>query len=865
MFTPTIQDYFKAQKTLEENFGKKSVVLLQVGSFYEIYGVETESLKLGNVKEAGDALRMRITLKNGRDKPHGPKNVYMAGFPDYSLHNHVSKLLNNNFVVAVYDQNEDKKTRSLTEIFSPSTYINTNYSPSWLMCVNTEKYKKGIEVNLSLSITLLNIITGEVILTEIYSENWEDEFQRLINVYSPNEILMVNEMLDLNIVKIKLETNKSFDNITFQNKFFEQIYKNNSNLDIIEYLGIERYPSLITSLIYTLDYIHKQNSSILENIKKPVLLDNKSNLILNGDTIVQLHLNDLFNTINFCKTKMGEGILKNNLFQPFTDINILQTSYNNIEAIIDSEISLDLLLTQISDIPKLIKLISTRKITIKQTQIFCDSLIVINEILNDTKYLFDIPEKLIKKLGKIRDFINETFDFEQVVPFKKGIVPDIDLLQKNNEYCENVITKFAKDISGKCVYTKKDGWYITKYKSFDVKVVFENERYTLTESNFEKVQSAKGVKLTNNLIKNINQKIIENNLLIESLTKQKLNEIYTIFENSKSILKSSKIIGNIDFWNSAAICANKFGYSKPTVFTDTKSWFEVAKLRHPIIERIIKEEYIPNDFELGNSKKGALIYGSNTVGKSSFIRSVGLGIIMAQAGLFVACESFSFSPYNKLFSKITTTDDQFSGKSTFAVEMSEVRNMVLNSDPQTLVLSDELCCSTETHSACSIVAATLSILSQRESNFLFATHLHQLQYIPVIKNDNNLKIFHFDISIVNGKLVYSRTLKPDGSTKLYGLEIASTMGLGDTFLKVANGIRNDLVGDCIYSDKTSRYNKDVFMDSCNRCGSKKDLVTHHIRHQEEADSNGMIDKRFHKNSHWNLEVLCESCHKDEHK
>jgi DNA mismatch repair ATPase MutS len=117
-------------------------------------------------------------------------------------------------------------------------------------------------------------------------------------------------------------------------------------------------------------------------------------------------------------------------------------------------------------------------------------------------------------------------------------------------------------------------------------------------------------------------------------------------------------------------------------------------------------------------------------------------------------------------------------------------------------------------------------------------------------------------SIENGKLVSNRVLKPGGITENYGLELAAAWGLDSSFMKRAFKLRD---GDELLTTKSSRYNKNVYMEYCKMCKSKENLHTHHIREQHTADSNGLIENRFHKNKKFNLLVLCEDCHRKIHE
>ena len=289
-------------------------------------------------------------------------------------------------------------------------------------------------------------------------------------------------------------------------------------------------------------------------------------------------------------------------------------------------------------------------------------------------------------------------------------------------------------------------------------------------------------------------------------------------------------------------------------------------MRHPIIERIQTEvKYITNDVEIGiHNRDGILLYGVNASGKSSFMKAIGLNIILAQAGLFVACREFTYSPYIYIFTRILNTDNIFKGQSSFAVEMSELRSILKRSNKNSLILGDELCSGTESISAVSIVAAGIITLSQKCSSYVFATHLHGLAQMERIKSLENLHIYHVKVFYDNilKTLVYDRKLAEGSGESIYGLEVCKAMDLDKEFLELANTIRNEFTGNN-YTHKSSRYNSNIFYDICNICKDCRSEHIHHIQYAETANSDGMIE-HFHKNSEFNLVALCENCHHNVH-
>ena len=138
-----------------------------------------------------------------------------------------------------------------------------------------------------------------------------------------------------------------------------------------------------------------------------------------------------------------------------------------------------------------------------------------------------------------------------------------------------------------------------------------------------------------------------------------------------------------------------------------------------------------------------LIYGINSCGKSSLMKSIGLNIIMAQSGMYVSAKKFVFSPYESIYARITSNDNIFKGLSSFTLEMTELRSILKRSNSKTLIIGDEPAKGTENLSANSIVASTIINLSQKKSTFVFATHLHDVANMNRIKELKNVRICQF--------------------------------------------------------------------------------------------------------------------------
>jgi DNA mismatch repair protein MutS len=242
------------------------------------------------------------------------------------------------------------------------------------------------------------------------------------------------------------------------------------------------------------------------------------------------------------------------------------------------------------------------------------------------------------------------------------------------------------------------------------------------------------------------------------------------------------------------------------------------------------------------------------------MRAIGVNLILAQMGGFVAAKTFKYYPYDSIISRITGDDNLFKNQSMFTVEMTELRTILKRSTTNTLVLGDEICHGTEHYSGLAIVAASIKKLSKIGASFVFATHMHDLSEVEEINELPNITKKHLYVEIDEDKFAYHRKLKDGPGPDTYGIEVARSLDMGSEFIRDALSIRNRLMSknEKILETKKSKYNKNVFMDSCMICGSNTDLETHHIKEQCTAVNN-RID-HFHKNNKHNLAVLCKRCH-----
>lgn len=355
-----------------------------------------------------------------------------------------------------------------------------------------------------------------------------------------------------------------------------------------------------------------------------------------------------------------------------------------------------------------------------------------------------------------------------------------------------------------------------------------------------------------------------------------------------------RVVAQVDVAHTSAKLATAQGYVRPVLATDATdppaSFVDAAGLRHPIIERLLAESrktgYVPNDLRVSGAEC-YLVYGVNSVGKSSLLKSLALAVVMAQAGLFVAATSFRFRPYTKVFARTGNDDNLHRHHSSFVKEMSESKYLTDHADASSLVIADELCSSTESASAGCVVGSLVTILARRGTSYLFATHQFGLQENPRVKQllATTLKNVHLHVDFAHATgLMFERTLRPGlPSNRMYGVLVADKVIANAEFTALLEEAkrwyheqdghgsghgsdRSDVPVDRAPVPTPSKYNAKVWVDRCEVCGyapptkAHTPLETHHLCEQQTADATGLIDGRFHKNERHNLAVLCRPCH-----
>ena len=926
-----IKSYFSIMDDYKTKYGSDTLLLMQVGSFYEVY----------SYKETDE--HMTFFSKICDLKIAGKHDIFMAGFRDYMIDKYIQKLNDTTYTTVVFNQEEIDGVihRKESVIYSPgTTFIEDDLQLSNnISCIWVHTTKK----NIIFGISNIDIYTGKTNIYEYQTEYYHnpstyDNIENFVSIYNPNEIIIIYKMdepvIDNMINYINSKSKKiTRINLTTETTLAKQALccegQHYQNEIILKFYALNKKTFLdnlfektvsFQSFCFLLNYVFEHNPSLTHKLCEPLIDNQTNNLLLANHSLKQLNIIDgheynnkyssLIKLLNTCRTSVGKRSMSYLLLNPTKQISILQESYDMIEHGLSVHFKCSHELSQIKDVEKIFRKIIHKKASPCDYYFLheaCEIILNINlskEIKKHIEYEETYTEISIIK-QQINQFFNlsickqinsiqlDKFEVEVTELINKGINPDLDyalqckleskeqinsiIVYLNNLYCS--IDKKCKDAiktheTGALTYlliTKKRGMSLKKYLDKDIELEYTD--YNKKKEKFMFKTSLLKYEEYNGTTSYVTSEQINNYFKVLNNTNDifntKLYETYNKINDTMSSCHYTKLVETIrklDVLNTKCELALLYKYSKPIIEKNNNSFIKIKKLRHALIEHLEKNEiYVTNDIELGNNPQGILLFGTNAVGKTSLIKSIGICVIMAQAGLYVPCESMIYCPYEYIFTRIIGNDNIFKGLSTFGVEMSELRVILNKCNKNSLILGDELCSGTEIDSALSIFTTGLETMYKNNSSFIFATHFHQIQYFDEIKNMNNLALKHLKVQYNNEtqQLIYDRKLMDGAGESIYGLEVCKSLHLPSNFLTRAYEIRNKYSNICnsksILSLKTTTHNKEKIRGICEFCKINVGTEIHHLRYQKESDITGHIE-HFHKDHIANLASICETCH-----
>ena len=362
------EDYLQFTAKWKREYGEKTIVLMQVGSFFEVYGLLDNDNKIygSNIQEFAEINDMVIARKN---VCVGKEGVVMAGFGLPQLDKYVRKLQDNGYTIPVYTQDSQCKntTRSLHTIFSPGSYfsnetkeLSNNITCIWLQYFQSPLNRMSEQITIGIS--NIDIYTGKTSIFEftndfLHNPSTYDELERYISIYQPNECIIISNLSDDKVVDIinftSINSSKihkvGLEDETDMGSYARNSEKQNYQQEVIKRFyplqndeviltNLQNYSIAIQSFIYLLDFTYRHNPNLVNNIAEPIYENYTSRLILANHSLKQLNIipdnrftgkfSCVSNLLNNCITPMGKRNFMYNLLNPTTDIGVLSRSYD---------------------------------------------------------------------------------------------------------------------------------------------------------------------------------------------------------------------------------------------------------------------------------------------------------------------------------------------------------------------------------------------------------------------------------------------------------------------------------------------------------------------------------------------------------
>ncbi len=777
-----------------------AIVLFRMGDFYETFNDDA----ILTAKILGIVLTKR---SNG-----AAAEVPLAGFPYHSIDNYLHKLVNAGQRVAICEQVEDPKLakgivkREVVEVVTPGTITSdtalNEKSNQFIGCIHFANQVAGYAV--------LDKSTGELFIGECTSIDLTESLLK----FAPREIL-IGSNITYSTASWYRELRPFISVIDEWLLSYEEsnrILKKHFKVRSLKGFGCENLKLGVTAAGAIFQHVKASLHSSLGHVTNLKPIHDEGVMGIDSFSVKNLEVfrslstqgshGTLIDLLDDTVTNGGGRKLKQWLSRPLNNINRLNNRLNVVNAFVNEKNQLNkfrIILKDVLDIERILGKVNQGKSTPRDIIGLKQSLSKVPEIkellLNmDNKYLNEAASTFVDT-ESIVSLITSQFNDEvpaqikQGNVFRKGINKKLDDLRRLMEGGKEWIDELEKNERNrtganrlKIGFNKVFGYYIEISKSQQNNIPDEYIRKQ-TLVNSERYITAE--------LKEYEEKVLsaeEHILSIEI-------ELYSIccskiLEKVELIQTNAIILNRLDVLLTFAHLAIQNRYIKPRL--SDSPYLKITDSRHPVVEQLLpsSERFISNSIDLNTTTNQIhLITGPNMAGKSTYLRQIGLIVLMAQIGSFVPAKEAEIGIVDHLFTRVGASDNLAGGESTFLVEMIEASNIVHNATPKSLILLDEIGRGTATFDGLSLAWSITEYLHNNESvaaRTLFATHYHELTKLD--KTLERLENYHASVKESEDEIIFLKKILPGPGNKSYGIHVAKMAGLPQIILDRANEI-----------------------------------------------------------------------------
>ena len=774
--TPAMRQYLEIKA---EN--PDVIIFFRLGDFYEMFFEDAILVSR--------ELELTLTGKSAGLEERIP----MSGVPYHSANLYIDKLVEKGYKVGRCEQLEDPKfvkgivKRGLTQIVSRGTILDYDSLPE----KDFNYIGSILDFGHIYALAYADISTG-FMAVELIEHNVNKLVSEVVSIGLKEAI--ISDKVDNVVVSL------------LKNQFKVSISVSDNIEDYEEYryiyedIGDMRYIEVIKHL---LTYITNTQKRSLSHLQKAVIEEQKNYLKMDIHTKRNLELTETLRLkqrnyslvwlLDKTKTAMGGRMLKSFIENPLVDKEEINRRYDTVETLLKEFILKEDLcsaLYEVYDLERLSGRVAFGNANARDLLQLKNSLKVlptIAEILNKIGFyhtietLDDLYELLDKSI-----YENPPITLKEGYLIKRGYNAEVDELKDLRKGGKDFVARFEteeREKTGiknlKVGYNKVFGYYIEISKA-NLNLVKPEYGYERKQTLVDRERYISPIlKEKEALILNAEEKIIDLEYQLFTEIRDKIKEYIPRLQ------QVSKVISEIDVLQSFTTVSEENNYIRPTL-TDEQV-IEIYDDRHPVVEKVIDGEYVPNDIIMDKKTDILLITGPNMAGKSTYMRQLAITVIMAQIGCFVPASKAMIPIFDHIFTRIGASDDLVSGESTFMVEMTEANNAISNATEKSLILFDELGRGTATFDGMSLAQAIIEYIHDNiHAKTLFSTHYHELTDLE--KNLKHLKNIHVSAHEEEGNITFLHKIKEGSVDKSYGIHVAKLANLPDSLIKRADQI-----------------------------------------------------------------------------
>lgn len=781
------------------------VVFFRMGDFYEMF--------FEDARIAHEVLGLALTSRG----EHLNEKVPLAGFPYHALDQYLDKMVRAGYQVAICEQVEDPKLakgvvkREVTEVVSAGTSM-TNGA---LSDAQNRFLVSVVQADGAAALARADITTGELAVSLTPPDRWLD---RLIAI-NPAEIIHPASAPEppgpfppgLNPVITPL------DDWIFSNDHTEGVLKDHFKVLSLKGFGLDGETAAVSAVGAALYYLQEHQKRDLVHVRTLSIERQESGMILDAPTRRNLELIEpmsstvgrtgtLYSVLDRTATPMGRRLLRRWLERPLLDVAEINKRLDAVEMLVGERklrVEVMKLLSQLTDLERSVARISLGRANGRDLQALrhsLEKLPELRELLPDDQesLLGDLKKQMIL-LPDVVDDIARTLVESPPISIRdgglinKGIDENLDELRdiahsgKGWIHAQQEKERARTGISSlKIGFNRVFGFYIEVTKTHLDKVPSEYIRKQ-TLVNSERYITPE--------LKEMESRVLGAEEKSKNLETQLFEELrQRVTERSADIQADARLLAVLDVLCSFATVAGEENYCRPEV-NDAEE-IVISDGRHPVVEKLLPagEKFVPNDLRIDRAEnRFLLVTGPNMAGKSTYLRQIGLIVLMAQTGCFVPAKSATVGIVDRIFTRVGAQDNLVGGESTFLMEMHEAANILHNATSKSLILLDEIGRGTSTFDGMSLA---WSIVEHMETNprlqarSLFATHYHELTELENFFD--GVKNLNVAVKQWGDEISFLRKIVPGSAGASYGIQVARLAGLPPDVIERAKEILSDL-------------------------------------------------------------------------